>query len=268
MNFSVLAKNLERFAVANSPAILTGIAVTGTVATAVLAGKASFKAAKIIAGEEEKLKDRMVEVSDEEEGDSDSESTLDTKQKTLLVWKLYIPAASTCVTTVMAMIAANQIGTRRTAAMAAAYSLSEKAFGEYREKIVEKMGPKKEEAARTEIAQERVARTPVPSNQVVISGNDVLCFDQHSGRYFHSTMEELKKSQNDTNYRIINDGYQSLNDFYERIGLDMVPTGEELGWNTDTKFELYFSTVLSPDQRPCIAIEFVKGPITNYYKVH
>lgn len=264
MNLSVLAKNIEKFAVANSPAILTGIAVTGTVATAVLAGKASFKAAKIIAGEEEKIKDHMVEVSDDEEADQG----LDVKAKTLLVWKLYIPAASTCITTVMAMIAANQIGTRRTAAMAAAYSLSEKAFGEYREKIVEKIGPTKEAKARDELAQERVSRTPMPSNQLIITGNEVCCFDQHSGRYFLSTVEDLKQAQNNTNYRIINDGYQSLNDFYDRIGLDMVPTGEELGWNTDTKLELYFSTVMSPDQRPCVAIEFAKGPIANYYKGH
>lgn len=263
MSLAALTKTIEKFAVANSPAILTGIAVAGTVATAVLTGKASFKAARVIAVEETKIKENLPE-----EATKELIVALDPKQKALLTWQLYIPAASAGFATVAAMITATQIGTRRTAAMAAAYSLSEKAFGEYRDKIVEKIGPNKEQKARDEIAQERVAKAPIPSNQIVVSGNDVRCFDQHSGRYFLNTMEELKKAQNDVNYRILNDGFASLNDFYEKIGLDMVPMGEDLGWNTDKKLELYFSTVLSPDQNPCIAIDFVNGPITNYYKGH
>ena len=263
MSISGLAKSLERFTIAKSPAILTAVAVTSAVTTAVMAGKASFKAAKLIEEEEQRRK------TDHALGVTQEVVEMDNKEKFALVWTLYIPAASTCFTTVVAMITANQIGTRRTAAMAAAYSLSEKAFGEYREKIVEKIGEKKEAHIRDELAQERVARQPVNTNQVVmLNPGDVLCYDQHSGRYFHSDMETLKKAQNDTNYQILRDSYASLNDFYDRIGLEIIPSGEELGWSTNKELELSFSSVLSTDQRPCIAIDFMHKPLPNYYKGH
>lgn len=263
MSISGLAKSLERFTIAKSPAILTAIAVTGTVTTAIMVGKASFKAAQLIEEEEQRRK------TDHALGVTQEVVEMETRDKVTLVWTLYIPAVSTCVTTVVAMITANQIGTRRTAAMAAAYSLSEKAFGEYREKIVEKMGEKKEAHVRDELAQERVARNPVNTTQVVmVNAGDVLCYDQHSGRYFHSDMETLKKAQNDTNYQILRDSYASLNDFYDRVGLEYIPSGEELGWSTDKELELSFSSVLSTDQRPCIAIDFMHGPVINYYKAH
>lgn len=266
MSIASLAKNLERFTVAKSPAILTAIAVTGTVTTAVLASQASFKAARLIQDEEA----RHIVEGKADHVPHDEAYVLETADKVKLVWTLYIPAASTCITTIVAMIAATQIGTRRAAAMTVAYSMTEKAFGEYREKIVEKLGEKKEEAARDELAQERVDRHPLSaSKQVVIVGaNEVLCFDQHSGRYFNSSMEQIKKAQNDTNFQILNDTYASLNDFYERIGLPMVPTGEELGWNGDRPLDVFISTVLSEDQQPCLSIDFTSVPIPNFYKFH
>lgn len=262
MNLRNLTKSFERFTISNSPAILTAVAVTGTVTTALLVGKASFKAAELIA-EEEKERVDQVKV-----GLAKELIPMDNKEKFQLVWTLYIPAVSTCTTTVVAMVTANQIGTRRTAAMAAAYSLTERAFGEYRDKVVEKVGQKKERDVRDELAQDRVQNNPPSSQIVMLNSGDVLCFDQHSGRYFQSDMETLKKAQNDTNYQILRESYANLNDFYDRIGLEWIPQGEELGWSTDREVEIAFSSVLSTDQRPCIAIDFVKGPIPNYYRAH
>lgn len=263
MSIAGLVKSLERFTIAKSPAILTAVAVTGAITTAVMAGKASFKAAELIAEEEQHRK------TEHKLGVTQELVEMETIDKFNLVWTLYIPAFSTGVTTVVAMITANQIGTRRAAAMATAYSLSEKAFSEYRGKIVEKIGDKKEQHVRDELAQERVNRHPVNSQQVVmVNAGDVLCYDQHSGRYFLSDMETLKKAQNDTNYQILRESYASLNDFYDRIGLEFIPTGEELGWSSDQELDLVFSTVLSTDQRPCIAIDFRQGPVINYYKGH
>ena len=260
MSIARMAKNFEKFAVANSPSILTAIAVTGTVTTAILAGKASYKAAEQIA-EAEGL--RVDPLSEMQKG----YQPLTREEKVKLVWMLYIPAAGSGITTVLAMIAANQIGTRRAAVMAAAYSMSEKAFGDYREKVVTKFGEKKEQVVRDEIAQDRVTKQPAEDRQVImISEGQILCFEMHSGRYFNSDMESIKKAQNDLNYRILQDSYASLNDFYEKIGLEMVPSGEELGWTSDKPMELFITSVLSPDQRPCIAIDFAVAPVPNYYK--
>lgn len=248
-----MAKHVERVAVNNSPAILTAIGVTGTVTTAIFASKASFKAADIIR-----------EMESEEGTPDDPKQRLVARTKA--TWQLYIPAVGVGTATIACIVFANQIGTRRAAAMAAAYSMSEKAFTEYREKIVEKIGETKEQEARDEIAQERVERNPLGSQVIVMNDREVLCFDQYTGRYFNSNMETLKQAQNKINYRMIRDNYASLNDFYDYIGLEWVPTGDDLGWNSDAMLELSFTTVLSDDQRPCIAIDFHTVPVRNFYR--
>lgn len=248
-----MAKHVERVAVNNSPAILTAIGVTGTVTTAIFASKASFKAADIIR-----------EMESEEGTPDDPKQRLVVRTKA--TWQLYIPAVGVGTATIACIVFANQIGTRRTAAMAAAYSMSEKAFTEYREKIIEKVGETKEQEARDEIAQERVERNPLGSQVIVMNDREVLCFDQYTGRYFNSNMETLKQAQNRINYRMIRENYASLNDFYDYIGLEWVPTGDDLGWNSDQMLEISFTTVLSDDQRPCIAIDFHTVPVRNFYR--
>jgi len=252
-----IAKKVERLAIENSPAILTAIAVTGSLATAYLAGSASFKAADLIADEQYRL---------------DLHPTahqLETKEKFYLVWKAYIPAAGTGVVTIVCIIGANRIGSRRAAAVAAAYTISEKAFTEYREKVVEKMGEAKERKVRDEVAQDQVNRNPAGSREIVITGNgDVLCYDVFSERYFESDMETLKKAQNDLNYTLLNDGYASLGDFYGKIGLSAMPYSEEVGWTSEHLMEMQLSTTLSDDQRPCISLDFRVTPVRDYYRVH
>ena len=246
-------KQFQKTVVDNSPAILTAVGVTGTVTTAIFAGKGAFRAGEIIRemeaenGRPEDKKERLV---------AQAKAT----------WTLYIPAVGVGTATVACIVFANQIGTRRAAAMAAAYSMSEKAFTEYREKIIEKVGETKEQAARDEIMQEHVDKNPVSTQVIMVGDNEVLCFDSYTGRYFNSTMETLKKAQNDINYKMIRESYASLNDFYDKVGLDWVPTGDDLGWNTDCPLELRFTSVLSDDQRPCLAFEFSTTPVRNFYR--
>lgn len=255
MKFADLVKRTQKLAIDNSPAILTAIGVTGALTTAYLTGKASFKAAEMIREEADRT-DKFTGYN----------GTL--KQDVKLVWKLYIPAAGTAVLTVTAIVAANHIGSRRAAAIAAAYTISEKAFEEYKEKVVEKMGATKEQAVRDEVAQDRVDRNPVSSHEVIIAGSgQVLCFDEWSGRYFQSDMETIRKAQNDTNYQVLNESYASLSDFYERIGLPSTSQSDEIGWNTDRMIDLKFSTTLAEDGRPCLAIDFGLTPIRGYYKL-
>lgn len=255
MNITQLAKRMEKFAVDNSPAILTAIGVTGTLTTAYLSGKASFKAGQIIQEENRILQDR-------------GKTFLDNKEKVKLVWKEYIPAASTATLTVTCIIGANRIGTRRAAALATAYSVSEKAFAEYKEKVVEKIGQKKEQAIRDEIAQDRVNNQPVVQREIIIAGSgDVLCYDKFTGRYFKSDMESLRRAENDVNYQVLNSMYATLSDYYERIGLPATSASEEVGWNCDKLLEVRYSTTLSDDGKPCIAIDFVVAPIRGYARL-
>jgi hypothetical protein len=54
MDLAGTGRRLLKFASDNSPAILTSAAVVGTITTAYLTGKASFKAADVIRDEEDK----------------------------------------------------------------------------------------------------------------------------------------------------------------------------------------------------------------------
>lgn len=233
---------------------MTGLAIAGTITTALLAAKASFKAAEIIADEQDFI-------DSQEKG-----YPLPAREKVELTWKLYIPAAGTAALTVTAIIMSHHISSRRAAAMAAAFSISEKAFTEYREKVVEKMGDRKEQLVRDEIAQDRLNRNPVNQQLVIVGGGDVLCYDSYTDRYFTSNMESLRKAQNDINFQVLNDHYASLSDFYDRIGLPHAAVSENVGWNLDKELELKFTTGLSTDNRPCIVISFEVSPAGTRFR--
>lgn len=256
MTLTAIARQAEKFTTDHSPQILTGIAVAGTIGTAVLTGKATVKAVAMVR-EAEYWRDK-----------STQSNYLETRDKVALTWKLYVPPFIAGATTVAAIIAATQIGTRRAAAIAAAYAVSEKAFTEYKEKVVEKLGENKERAVRDEVAQDRVRNNPVTENQIIVSGGGkVLCYEPYTGRYFMSDMETLKKAQNDLNYMVLNNYYASMSDFYDLIGLDRTKISDDMGWNSDKMLELTFSTVLSDDDRPCMVMDYQVVPIRDYSRV-
>lgn len=247
MAFRPLLKQTERFITDNSPAILTGIGVAGVVATAYLTGQASIKAYRIL-----------------EENES-SYDPLTTKEKVELVWTLYIPPVTTGLLTVTCIIAANRIGNRRAAAIAAAYSLTERAFEEYRNKVVERIGERKEELVRADIVQDRLNENPPPSREVLMIGaGDVLCLEAFTGRYFNSNAEKLHAAENRVNARLIQDMFASLSDFYDLIGLDHTEFSDEVGWNVDKLLDLTFASAIAPDGRPCLSFSFRVVPIRNY----
>lgn len=247
MGFNDIFNRVVKFTSDNSPAILTGMAVAGTVATAYLTGRATFKAAEIIS---------------QGPGDWDNREIIEE------TWQLYIPPVVSAATTITCIVMAHRIGTRRAAAMAAAFALSEKAFEEYQKKVVEKLGAKKEQAARDEIAQERVKANPKGSREVIVVGGEVLCYEAYTGRYFTSRMEDLKRAQNKINHQVNNDYYASLTDFYNEVGLSPTSMSDEVGWNVNKLLELEFSAVIADDGSPCISIEFKVEPIRGYARIN
>lgn len=242
MNLTDLASRASRLVARNSPAILTGVGIAGVVTTAFLTGKATFL--------------YMKDLSEEGYFDRDYKFDRTPKEHFQKAWKLYIPPVVVGFATITAIIFSNRIDSRRMTALAAAYTLSEKGWEEYKEKIVEMVGERKEQAARDEIAQAQVTANP-PSNQIIITGNgDVLCLDRWSGRYFWSTMEKIKMAQVNVIYKIQNRDYCSLSEFYDELGLAHTTESDNIGWNNDTKLEIGFSHALDPDNRPCLTFEF------------
>lgn len=252
MNSKVMFKAAEKFVVDNAPAILTVVGASGTVATAYLTGKASFKAAKVIA--DAQFKENLYEKGHE----------LEPKEKIVLVWKCYVPPVAIGVGTVTAIIFANRISSKRAAALAAAYAISEGRFSEYKEKVKEKMGIQKEQKVIDEIAQDRMNNNPPSDGMLIIGDSKVLCKDEFTGRYFRSTVEEIKRAENEVNFEIIHSGYAVLSDFYEKIGLKPTSVSEMFGWRGNERLELSWTPTVTPDGQPCVGFDVNAHPLKDY----
>lgn len=234
----------------HSPEILTGVGIAGMITTTVLAVRATPKALRLI---EEKKEHSRKEVKPIE------------VVKTC--WKCYIPAAVTGTISIACLIGASSVNARRNTALATAYKLSETALTEYKEKVVETIGEKKERDIKDAIAKDKIANNPVQEQNIIFTGNgDSLCYEPLSDRYFTSDIEKIRKAANDLNTRMWDEMYISLNEFYSEIGLREIAIGEEIGWNINNgeKIDLYFSAHLTDEGRPCLVLEFNIPPKYNY----
>lgn len=256
-NMANLLKKVQLVVDRRSPEILMGIGIAGMITTTVLAVKATPKAMALI--EEEKLR-RYREEDD---------TPVKPIEAVKIAWKPYIPAAITGTASIMCLIGSSSVSARRTAALAAAYQISETALTEYREKVVETIGEKKEEIVRNKVAKDRVEKDPVSKAQVVITGDGTtLCYDTLSGRYFKSTRNTIERAEIELNQRMINDitGYVSLNEFYDELGLDHIASGDDLGWNVANRITLRFDAQLADNGEPCVVLDYKIAPKYNYDK--
>jgi Family of unknown function (DUF6353) len=247
----------------NSTTILTGMGVTGTVTTAYLSGRASFKAAQLL--EQDKgVREELLSEAGNGNG-TVIVPDLPLHSKVRLTWRLYIPAFGVGVTTITSIVMANKIASKKIAALAIASGISERALQEYKAKVVERFGERDEMKIRDELAQERVNKHPISSREVILAGTgEVLCYDQHSGRYFQSTVENIKRAENKINHDLNNFMHASLTEFYDEIGLPATSYSDSVGWNSNNQLEIAFSTVMSSNDQPCIAIDFINPPHANY----
>lgn len=251
-NLATIAKDIRKFASKRSPEILTGIGIAGMITTTILAVRATPKALELI----------------EEQKEEESVDELSSFEVVKIAWKPYIPAMVTCVASTACLIGASSVNTKRNAALATAYKLSETALSEYRDKVVETIGEKKERIVRDKVAEERVKKNPVSKNEVIITGNGkTLCFDPISGRYFMCSIETIKKAENTLNKQMLHDisGYVSLNEFYDELGLDHTSVGNDLGWNTNQLIDIDFSSQLNDNGEPSVVLDYLVAPKCDYY---
>lgn len=254
MNIKHLTKDVGRFVAEQSPQILTVLAVAGTGATAYFVGKATFKAADVI----------NEETFDKQEDGSflaRTASNRNTKQKALLVWKLYIPAATTGVMTVVCIVAANRVQARRMAALAAAYGILSGDFDEYRTKALELLGVKKAEELESGIAAQKIGNAEYP---LTLPAGKSWFLDMSTMRPFPSTMETVKAAQNKINFQCINQQPVALNEFYELLDLDPTSIGDILGWNEEKRCDLTFLPILTDDKGAVTAVRFTTNPVPKF----
>ena len=256
-------KGIQNALIKYSPEILTGIGIAGMITTTVVAVKMTPKALSLM---DKELKRQNQELADETErnGEVDFDEIAKLKPVDVIrvTWKCYIPAVTIGAASIACLIGASSVHSKRNAVLATAYKLSETAFSEYKEKVIETIGEKKEELIRDKVHKERMEKDPVSKNEVFISDSgDTLCYDYNTGRYFKSDIEKIRRAVNTLNKKMLSEGYVSLNDFYEAIGIDRTSTGDRLGWNTDSALlDLNFSSQLTNDGKPCLVIDFKVEP--------
>ena len=257
LNVSKLCKDAKVMVSKRSPEILTGLGIAGMISTTVLAVQATPKALDLIARAEDK------------KFDNGHGNKLTVSEKMKVAWKPYIPAAITGIASISCIIGASSVHAKRNAAIAAAYNLSQTALTEYKEKVVETIGEKKEQAIKDKISKDKIKKDPVSKSEVIVTGKgNTLCYDAFNSRYFYSDIDQIKRAINELNRIMLNQMYVSLNDFYDELNLKHSGNGDELGWKLDDGFiEIDFSSQLSDDGRPCLVIEYMVAPRYDYSKL-
>ena len=240
-----------------SPAILTALGVAGVLTTAVFTAKATATATLLI------------DMDERETGVSDIASVR-FKERTKLVWKLYIPPAGMALASIACIIGVNAVHTRRNAALASAYTLAETAMKEYQAQVAKHIGEREERKVRDAVSEEKIRSNPIGKNEVFITGTgDMLFYDTLSGRYFTSTVEKVNRAENSINAKIIAHMYASANDFYDEIGLAQTEYGDDVGWRVGHMIETYVTAKVTEEDppRPCLVLNHRNRPVPQYYKV-
>lgn len=244
----------------NAPAILTGLGVIGLFTSVGLAVKATPKALDILRTEAEVQGLRL-----EDEDLSKLHTWFTPKEVVLLTWKAYLPSVLTGVFTAGCIIGANSLNAKRRAALLAAYSITEKTYREYQDKVKDIVGEKKEREVRSEVAKDVLKKSKADHTLVKEEYEDsILCFDKMSGRYFSSNVNRLFKAEVNFNKRMMNDFWANLNDFYTEVGLAPIALGDTLGWNTDNLLEIETYAGMTPDDKPCLIMDFINPPKADF----
>lgn len=259
LDFGKITKDVKGVLSRRSPEILTGIGIAGMVTSTILAVRATPKALNLI--------------DEYEEFELDNERSATVTEKIKVAWKPYIPSVVTGVASAACLIGASKVNLKRNAALATAYKLSETALTEYKEKVIETIGDKKERLIRDKIAEEKIKNNKIKNTEVYHTGQgDTLFLEPLSGRYFKSNIDKIRRVETELNAAMLEDPYNggaSLNDFYQAIGLSTTDLGDILGWSIDkgrVKIEFSAQIIENDDgeEIPCIVLDYKIPPKYEY----
>lgn len=259
---SDLKKTTLGFLSDNSSALLTAGGVVGTVATAVLTGRASVKAFQLIEAEQEELEALVAQTN------PDPSVGVEPKLSTVIKFRIAAPHFIGPVVmgsvTIGSIVMANRMSAQKAAVLATAYGLSQKQLDEYRSKIEEKLSPKKAEEIRDEVQADRVANNPPQNQTIIIGAGDIVCYDSYSDRYHKTNVEKIRKAEQAVMHEILDSNSCSLSVFYDELGWKQNGLSNDVGWNTNTRPEVSITTLMGPDQSPILAIEFKPFPMFDF----
>ena len=194
----------------NTSNILTVASIVGVIGTTVTAVKATPKALQRI---------------------QDEEDILDRPLTKLEVVKTaspaYIPSALFGLCTASCILGMNIHNKYTQASLSSAYGLIDKSFKEYRSKVTELYGDDADNKIRNSIAKDKRKKY----NDEYRYGDQLLFYDEYSGRFFRRTMDEVRQAEYLLNKCFAMRGEVVLNEFYSYLGISPIDGGDKVGWS-------------------------------------
>ena len=254
---------MKTFIKRNGATILTVLGGIGTVATSVMAVKATPKAL-------EKIK-----MAEEDKGEEL------TKIETIRVaGTSYIPAIVTGVGTLACIFGANIMNKKQQAALVSAYTLLNSSYEEYKQKLKELYGEEAHQEIIDAIAAEKAENVGVRapgyvSNNILFvdeyCGETRLFYDEYGERFFETTLEQVISAEYHLNRNYVLRGYTVLNEFYDFLGIDPTLEGNELGWaiSDDGTYWIEFDHRLTDIKgHECVVIEMPFAPDLEWQELY
>lgn len=243
----------------HSPEILMVAGIVGTVASTVLACRATMKVNDIM--EEKKktiedihkcLEDESVEYTEE---DSKKDLTIIYSQTGVKLIKLYAPAVALGGLSIASIVAGHRILNKRNIAIAAAYTAVDTGFKKYRKNVVERFGEQVDKELRYNIKAKEVEKTITDKNgkekkvkeiEYTIEGDPTKniseyakFFDEWTSTEHHKDPEYnlmfLRRQQDYANEVLKAKGHLFLNEVYDMLGIPRTKAGQVVGWIYDEK---------------------------------
>lgn len=215
-----LLRSSKLFLKRNASTILTSIGGVGVVVTSVMVAKETPKALALL----EKAK--------EEKGDE-----LTKLEKVKTAAPAYIPAAIVGVATLTCIFGANALTKRQQASLISAYALLDSSYKDYKNKVLELYGEDGNNKVKEELAQDKY-----DEEDIQVSEDKILFYDEFSRRYFESTVEDVQRAEYHINRDLSMRDYATVNEFYDYLGLPHIDGGDELGWSTGMNFDYYWQS--------------------------
>ena len=242
----------------HSPEILVVGGVVGLVASGVMACKATTKLSAILDDSKEQIElfDKVAanpEMVNEEYTveDAEKDKKIVKVQTAVKVAKLYAPSIAVGVVSIGAIFASNNIMRKRNVALGAAYATVDRAFKDYRNRVVDRFGEELDKELRYNLKTKEVKvivedengkkktvkrnikymDSPMPSEFAVIYDDGCAGWtkDPEDNKFF------LIQQQRYANERLKSRGYLSLNEVYELLGFPSTKAGQVVGWLYDCK---------------------------------
>lgn len=243
----------------HSPEILIVAGVVGTVASAVMACKATLKVNDILEETKTQVEQVKTVIADEtipeekySEEDGKKDLAIIYAQTGLKFVKLYGPAVILGALSITSILASNNILRKRNIALAAAYTAVDTSFKEYRNRVVERFGKELDRELRYNIkAKEIEEKTINPETGeeetttkiVQTADKSAEMYSDYARCYDAGCVGWVKDAEKNLYFlkcqqRYANDllqirGWVTLNDVYDMLGFPRSQAGQVVGWVYD-----------------------------------